>query len=436
MKIALIQPNMGDYRASDAMPPLAIGILAARCGAHERVFYDDRVEPLPETLDADLIAFSVETFSARRAYQLADRYRQAGQRVVMGGHHPSMLPEEALQHADAVLIGDAEGAWERLLRDAGQNCLQRLYRGDHRLPLAGMRIDRAIFAGKRYAPVEPMQASRGCRFACDFCSIHSFYGASLRVRPIPEIVHEWRTLKARRLLLFIDDNLFGPRDWFMALLAALKPLKRRWGCQISIDAARDPALLDAMAEAGCCFALIGFESLNPENLRQMKKTWNQVAGDYRQVVRALHQRGIGIYGTFVFGYDFDDADTLRRSVDFALESRLEIANFNPLTPMPGTGLYERLHRENRLISPFWWEDPRYRYGDPIFHPARIDAAELSARCFEAKRQFYAWSSIARRLLGGDKLFSRNFSLFAFGIAALTNVISRREIYRKQGRALG
>jgi radical SAM superfamily enzyme YgiQ (UPF0313 family) len=433
VKIALICPNLGNYRrSSDAMPPLAMAVLAARCGQHPYVFYDDRVETIPESLDADLVALSVETFTAHRAYQLADAFRHEGKIVVMGGYHPTFLPEEALQHADAVVRGDAEGLWEQLLLDAGRGKPRRVYQNAGLPGLAGVRFERGIFAGKRYAPMELVQYGRGCRFVCDFCSIHRFYGNELRMRPADELRAELQSLDRKRLLFFVDDNLFSGEASLQALLALLRPLKLRWACQISIDVAREPALLDQLAEAGCRYVLIGFESLEPANLRQMKKRWNHVSGDYLRVARNLHQRGIGIYGTFVFGYDHDTPDTIRRSLDFALEARLEIANFNPLTPTPGSLLYERLRDEHRLLSPHWWIDPQYRYGDPIFIPRGMPADTLAQACFEAKKQFYVWSSITRRVLLGDQ----PFSWFNLLTASTANLISRREVYRKQGRVLG
>ena len=432
MKIALIRPNIGDFRSADAMPPLAMGILAARAEGHEIVFYDDKVETVPETLDADLVAMSVETFTAYRAYELADRFRAQGLRVVMGGYHPTFMQQEALQHADAVVAGDAEGVWEQLLRDAEQGALQSLYVGDNTASLADFRLDRSIYAGKRYAPVELVMYGRGCRFACDFCSIHAFYGTSVRCRPAEHLRAELQVLKRRRLFFFVDDNLFGTRESLTALLEILRPLGLRWSCQISIDIARDPALLDALAEAGCKYVLIGFESLVRENLLQMGKRWNHVAGDYRRVIGELHQRGIGIYGTFVFGYDYDTPDVMARSAEFAIESGLDVANFNPLTPMPGSALYDRLRAEGRLISPAWWLDPQYRYGDSIFKPVGMTPDELADGCFTARQQFYAWRSIARRVLLNDK----PFSLFGATVTTIANLISRREIRRKQGRTLG
>jgi radical SAM superfamily enzyme YgiQ (UPF0313 family) len=271
-----------------------------------------------------------------------------------------------------------------------------------------------------------VQWGRGCRFACDFCSIHSFYGTSLRTRPIEGLIEEIQALPSNRLLFFVDDNLFGRRSELIALLDALTPLERRWFCQISIDVARDEALLDRVAAAGCAGVLIGFESLDAESLAQMNKSWNSAAGSYARVVRALHQRGIAIYGTFVLGYDADTRDSIARVLEFALESRLEIANFNPLTPMPGSALYDRLLAEGRLLSPRWWLDESYRYGDCVFEPRGMRAHELAEGVFEARRRFYSWSSIGRRLIGAASI----------GLTIVANVISRREIYKKQQRRLG
>jgi len=432
MKLTLLRPNLGSYRSSDAMPPLALGILAARAPGWEIAFYDEKAEALPNDDRPDLAALSVETYTARRAYQIADAYRARGVPVVLGGYHPTFLPDEALLHADAVVIGDAEGAWERLLADFRAGKLERRYSGGNLLSLADYRLDRSIYRGKRYAPVEVVQYGRGCRFACDFCSIHAFYGTNVRARPVASVVAELERLPKSRLLFFVDDNLFGSKPALNALLDALEPLDRRWSCQISIDVARDEELLDRLAASGCRFVLIGFESLNPESLLQMRKRWNKVSGSYANVVRALHGRGIGIYGTFVFGYDADTRDSFERTLEFALESRLEIANFNPLTPTPGSALYDRLHAEGRLLWPLWWLDPAYRYGHAIFEPRGMRADELTEGVFETRRRFYSWRSIGKRVLGSDVAFSP----FHVGTTVAANVISRREIFNKQNRVLG
>jgi radical SAM superfamily enzyme YgiQ (UPF0313 family) len=430
MKLTLIRPNLGDYRSSDAMPPLAMGILAARAPDWDVAFYDEKAESVPLDDRPDLAALSVETFTAHRAYAIADSYRARGVPVVMGGYHPTFLPDEALGHADAVIMGDGEGSWERLLDDFERGTLQPRYSGGNERPLTDYRLDRSIYRGKNYAPVELVQYGRGCRFSCDFCSIHSFYGTELRVRPLDGLVAEIESLPPGRLIFFVDDNLFGRKSDLLALLDALTPLKRRWSCQISIDVARDEALLDRMAAAGCAFVLIGFESLNEESLKQMRKSWNSVSGSYAKVVSALHSRNIGIYGTFVFGYDADTKESIERTLDFALESRLEIANFNPLTPTPGSALYDRLCGEGRLLRPRWWLEAGYRYGDAIFEPRGMRPEELSEGVFEAKKRFYSWSAIGSRVLAAHTTW------FRAGTTAIANVISRREIYKKQHRRLG
>ena len=432
-RITLLRPNMGDYRSTDGLPPMSMSILAARTPDDvDVVFYDDKIEIIPENDHPDLVAITVETFTARRAYELANRYRQKGITVVMGGYHPTFLPEEALLHAEAIVTGDAEGAWEQLLADFKNDRLQRVYTGGNLSSLDDVRLDKSIFAGKKYMPVEPIQYSRGCRFTCDFCSIRAFYKDSLRVRPIKSMVDELTSLNKRKLVFFTDDNLFSSRAELERLLDAIRPLKLRWSCQISIDVARDAILLDKMADSGCVFVLIGFESLSRENLKQMGKPWNHVAGDYKQVVRKLHQRRIAVYGTFVFGYDHDTEETIEQSLEFALQAKLEIANFNPLTPTPSSPLYARLKEEGRLLSPTWWLDSEYRYGDPIFVPRKMDPQTFARKCFEAKKEFYSWRSITSRVLGTDA----GINPFRTGIVSLANLISRREVFRKQHRVLG
>ena len=380
----------------------------------------------------DLVALTVETFTAHRAYELARRYREKGVPVVMGGYHPTFLPEEALQHADAIVVGDAEGSWEQLLDDIRNDRLQRLYSGGNTRPIDDFTLDRSIFNGKKYPPVELVQYGRGCRFACDFCSIRTFYQDNIRQRDAQSVARELSGLSRNRLIFFVDDNLFNSVAALDALLGAITPLGLRWSCQISIDVAKDEKLLDRMAEAGCIFALVGFESLSVDNLKQMGKRWNRVAGNYLGVVDKFHQRGIAVYGTFVFGYDADTAETIRQSLDFAMEARLEIANFNPLTPTPGSKLYNRLNEEGRLLFPQWWTDNNYRYGDPIFEPRKMTAAEFSEKCFDAKRSFYSWKSIATRVLGS----SAGFDPFRTSMVGLANIISRKEVHRKQYRLLG
>ncbi|HEY9766652.1 MAG TPA: radical SAM protein, partial [Chroococcales cyanobacterium] len=371
MKILFVRPNMSAGRSSDAMEPLAFAILAGLTPPEiERKFLDERLENIPLDEKADLLALSVETFTARRAYQIADAYRERGIPVVMGGFHPTFLPEEAQGHADSVVIGDAETVWPKLLEDLRRGELKKSYQSEKASSLDGIIFDRSLFQGKKYVPIAPVQFGRGCKFACDFCSINAFYGSTLRQRPVKEVIEEIESLKTRNIF-FIDDNLFVDEAKTRELLENLIPLKVRWGCQISMDVASNPALLDLMKQSGCLVAQTGFESLNKDNLGAMAKKANLKhfdEGGYLSAIEALRKRGIMIYGTFVLGYDYDTPDSFLTTFFFAQKNKFFLANFNPLMTMPGTRLFKRLKEEGRLIHEQWWLDPDYRYGQAMFRP--------------------------------------------------------------------
>ncbi|MFN8457654.1 MAG: radical SAM protein [Anaerolineae bacterium] len=433
MKITFIRPNLFDTRSSDAMEPLVFGVLAGLTPSEvEVVLYDERLEPILYDDPTNLVAITVETYTARRAYQIAAQFRRRGVPVIMGGYHPTFLPEEALQFADAVVLGDAEALWPQVVRDAQRRSLRRVYRQADYPPLDGVIPDRRIFAGKRYAPAAMVQYGRGCRFACEFCSIHAFYGFNLRQRPVAEVIAEIEATNRSHIVL-VDDNIFVDVSQAKELFQALIPLNIRWSCQVSIDIAQDDELLKLMAKSGCTTALIGFESLDEANLAQMKKRWNLRQGNYATSVQKFQEHGIMIYGSFVFGYDRDSLDSFERSVEFALRHNFYLANFNPLTPMPGAKLYDRLKAEGRLIYDRWWLASGYRYGQATFHPRGMTADELTEGCFRARCQFNAYRSIFKRALD----FRTNCrDLYRLGLHLSSNIVSRREILHKQGRRLG
>ncbi len=433
LKITFIRPNMTGVRSTDAMQPLAFAILAGLTPADvETVLIDERLEPIRYDDPGDLVAISVETYTARNAYQIAGRFRRRNVPVVLGGCHPTFVPNEALRFADTVVLGDAEGLWQQVMRDARTGRLQRVYQQPEPPSVDGLRLDRGIFQGKRYASVIPVQSGRGCRFACDFCSIHALYGRRLRRRPVEAVVTEIEELGCKHVF-FVDDNLFADTAQAERLFRALAPLRIAWSCQVSIDITRHPRLLRLMAASGCQAALIGFESFDERNLAQMKKRWNHKPDGYATAVRKLHDCGIMVYGTFVFGYDYDTVDSFDVALDFALRSNFLLANFNPLTPTPGTPLYGRLRAEGRLIYDPWWLAPDYRYGRAIFHPRKMTADELTEGCYRTRLAFNRHSSILRRALDW-KANARN--PYRLGLYLLANLVSRREIRRKQGLPLG
>lgn len=416
------------------MHPLAFAVLRSLTPPDvEVVLRDERVEPIPLDEPTDLVAMTVETYTARRAFQLAAAYRRRGVPVVMGGYHPTFLPDECTPFADAVVIGDAEGVWPTVVADARRGRLRGTYRQEEFPPIAGMRQpDRSLFLGKRYAPVTLVQYGRGCRFNCEFCSIHAFYGASLRQRTVREVCDDIEQ-GGRRLVFFVDDNLFVDVPRARELFAALEPLGIKWFCQSSIDIARDRALVRQMARSGCSSALFGFESLRAANLQQMRKGWNLKWQDFETSIEVIRDAGIMIYGTFVHGYDQDTVQSFDDTVEFAIRHKFYLANFNPLTPTPRASLYDRLARENRLIYERWWLDPRFRYGDATFHPRGMTADELTEGCWRARLAFNTASAICTRFLDPRGALRSPRSAFQF---LLSNLISRHEIRNKQGAPLG
>lgn len=420
------------YVRSWQMQPLSIGVLSALTPpAWSRTFFDDRLETVRTDLPTDLAAISVETYTARRAYQIAAEFKRRGVPVLMGGFHASARPEEALEHADAVCVGDAEGIWPTLLDDASARRLRGIYRAPSRGPLAGVTPDRGIFRGKRYFPLALVESSRGCPFDCRFCSVTAFHNATCRRRPAAEIAAEIRGLR-EKTIFFVDDNIVGDAAGARELFHALIPLNIRWISQASLDIALDPELLDLAAASGCRGLLIGFESLDRDRLAAVGKRVN-LAVDYAQAIRNLRSRGIFIYGTFMFGLDGDTPDTLRRAVSFAREQRLFLAAFAHLVPFPGTPLYDDLERGGRLRYERWWLSGSFRFGEAPFHPSSMSSADLVAGCHAARKAFYSLPSIAARSRG---LAPRGWSAAAARTFWALNLMLRGEVDAKRGLPLG
>jgi radical SAM superfamily enzyme YgiQ (UPF0313 family) len=438
MRITLIYPSVGrkentPYVRAWQMQPLSMALLAGLTPPDVEVrFYDDRMEDIPFDDPTDLVAISVETFTALRAYKIARGFRARGVPVVMGGYHVTLLPDEAASEADAIIVGDAEPIWAQLLEDARKRSMKAVYDGRGRRTLAGIRLRRQVFDGKPYQDITLVEFARGCNFKCDFCSITAFHEANQNHRPARDVVAEMDATGSRRFFI-VDDNIVSKPEKVRELCRELIPLGVNWVGQASIHIAQDDELLALMVKSGCRGVLIGMESLDPSNLRDMGKSWNLAAGSYTESLRRFRNHGLAVYGTFVFGYDNDDASVIERSVAFAREQQLFLAAFNHLIPFPGTPLYHRLEREGRLLKPRWWLAPDSRIGEVTFRPKRLEAAELEELCLKARRQFYGWSSIAERLW--DRRANAR-SLAMLGVYLGLNLGAHFDIDRRQGLVLG
>jgi radical SAM superfamily enzyme YgiQ (UPF0313 family) len=400
MKITLIQPAMG--RESDAfveswkMEPLSMAVLAGLTpDRHEVRFFDDRVEPLDLDAPTDLVAISVETYTARRAYQIARAFRQRGVKVVLGGYHATLVPDEVRGFADAVVYGEAEPVWERLLADAEAGCLQPAYRAEGRPAVYSVKADRSIFAGKRYMPLTLVETGRGCNFVCDFCSVTSYFRQQVRWRPADEVAAEIASTGRRRVFL-VDDNLTTDFARAKELFRAIEPLKIHWLSQATINTGTDDELCRLMQRSGCAGILVGFESLGEDTLKSMRKQFNQGAGKFRDALARLRDHGLKIYATFVFGYDTDTPDLFERTLDFAMEQKFFVTAFNHMQPFPGTPLYARMEAEGRLLYPRWWLEPSYRFGQIVFRPRLMEPDQLYQKLRETRARFFSWSSILSR----------------------------------------
>ncbi len=314
----------------------------------------------------------------------------------MGGYHVTLVPHEAQQFADAIVVGDADGVWANVVRDAASGRLQPRYQARPQRTLTGIRPRREIFAGKPYQNLRLVEFARGCNFRCDFCSITAYHGAQQSHRPAADVVEEMRATGGRRFFI-VDDNFVSQPDQARRLCRALIPLGISWVGQASIHIAQDTDLLRQMAASGCRGVLIGMESLSESNLRQMGKQWNTASGSYADSLQRFREAGLAVYGTFVFGYDDDTPDTIRRSVEFACQQKLFLAAFNHLVPFPGTPLFRRLEAERRLLKPSWWLAADGRVGDVVFRPARMTPTQLQAACLDARREFFRSRAIVQRL---------------------------------------
>lgn len=403
MRVTIVHPCIGrrpgqKYIRTWQMEPLPAATLAGLTPKDVDVaFYDDRMEEIPFDEPTDLVAISVETYTAKRAYQIASEYRRRRVPVVMGGFHAALCPDEVSRYAESVVVGEAEKLWPTVVDDARHGRLQEFYRASGRPSLDGLRPDRSIFQGKRYLPIGLVEAGRGCHFQCEFCAVQTVFDSTQTRRPIDQILDEIRALKdSRKLFFFVDDNITSNLRQAKEFFRALIPVGVRWVSQASINAAHDEEFLDLLVRSGCQGVLIGFESLNPANLDAMNKRFNTAKGGFEGALANLRRHRIRVYGTFIFGYDGDTPDSFNPTVDFAESHGLYIAAFNHLTPFPGTPLYQRLEREGRLLYDAWWLDDRYSYNRIPFHPRGMSADELQRACLSARRRFYGWPSILRR----------------------------------------
>jgi len=405
MKIKLIAPrDQGEDSISSAfkLQRVNLPLLAALTPpSHTMTIIDESFAPDDINQDVDLVGITVMTDIALRAYKIADTYRQKAVKVVMGGIHPTVLPDEALEHADAVVVGEAEGIWPRLVSDAASGQMQRLYRAGQMTDLKGLPkprrdlLPRITYEGYTPIPIG-VETSRGCPYDCEFCSIGQTMGRQYRVRPVQEVIAEIDSIDSPHLF-FVDDALGLNRNVAKELFTEMIPLRRHWLGQGTVSLAEDLELLRLMRRSGCKGLLIGFESVQKGTQNEVKKIKN-LRIDFYEAMRRFHGEGFGILGAFVFGSDYENKDVFEQTLEFILEGRLECIELRILTPYPGTQLYERLLREGRLCVRDWWLRG-YPSDTLLFQPKGMTADELISGFARLTRQTYSFGGMIRRFLG-------------------------------------
>jgi len=402
MKILLVHPqnylqrhSTGIYGRSLRYAPLTMPTLKALVPADlqaEVRIVDEMVEDLDFNTPADLVGITAITGTAPRAYRIADHYRAKGATVVLGGVHPTLLTEESLAHADAVVRGYAERPWPKLLRDFSVGRLQRVYEDSEPFdPKLIVAPDRSGIHPRDYIGWGTVEMSRGCSNKCDFCISHRFH-PSFICRPIGDVIEEIKALRSK-IVFFLDPNLIGNRQHAKEFFRELAKLKKWWvGCA-SLDIVDDPELLSLAEKSGCRGLLMGFESVRNEALVSMGKIRN-LGKTYANVVDALHNHGILVQACFVFGFDTDDVSVFEEAADYIAHSRFDLPQISIYTPFPGTPVFERMEREERILTHNW---SLYNGQNVVFRPSRMTAEELDRGTDLVRKRVYEWSALSRRL---------------------------------------
>jgi radical SAM superfamily enzyme YgiQ (UPF0313 family) len=394
VRVTLERPKV-PRRAMLRFSVLPLTVVAALTPpGHDVRIVDENVEPLDFDTDCDIVGITFMTALAPRACEIADRFRQRGKIVVGGGYHPTLRTEDCAAHFDATVVGDADGLWQQFLEDAQQGAVKKVYRRScppaPQMETPAPRRELLRRTARHYATINAVQAGRGCRHNCRYCSVTVFHGRTYRHRPVADVITELRSFSGD--FIFVDDNIIADRDYALALFRAMAPLRKHWVGQCSALIADDLELLEGARRAGCCGLFIGLETANQANLALMNKNFNQ-AESYTARLRRIHRAGIGIVAGMIVGMDGDDTSVFQEMLRFLKETEIEAVQLNILTPLPGTPLHDEMQAAGRMTDRDW---SHYDYRHVVFRPARMSREELQAGADWVYAQFYRLDRIAGR----------------------------------------
>lgn len=346
---------------------------------------DENIESITFSEKYDLVGITAMTQQATRAYQIADEFRKRGIPVTIGGIHATILPEEAKQHCDSVVIGEGENTWPILLNDLNRNALLPFYKAGETVNLKESPLPRYDLLNKKSYTIVWLQTTRGCPHDCDFCAASKIFGAKYRFKDISQLKREIELIRKELgdiLIGIADDNIVVNKNHFSLLLDYFKKSGIRWLGQSDISIAQDDEMLNMVRKSNCKFLLLGLESISAESLKTVNNNswkYNKLS-NYSSYIGRIQGTGIGVMGSFIFGFDHDDSTVFKKTAEFVLENNLYYSNFSILTPYPGTRLRERLVKENRLLTTPW---EKYTLWDVNFIPKKMSASELQTGLFDA-----------------------------------------------------
>lgn len=373
------------------IPQLALQLIAGLTPEEHRVrVVEEELEPIDFDAPCDLVGISCMTSNAPRAYRAAAEFKKRGKQVVMGGVHPTVLPEEALRHADAVVVGEAEGVWEQVLEDAESGRLGGTYHQPYPPLERYVSIDHA---GTRRKPfgVVPVMTTRGCPYDCEFCCVNNLFGKKVRHVPVENVVRQI-TESGGKLFMFLDDNIVGNPGYARRLFEAIKPLGIKWVGQSSISFARDETLMKLAAETGCVGLFFGLESVSTSQLKKMRKSISDIHR-IEEAIKRIQGHGIGFHASMIFGFDDDTPEVFEQTLRFLNRNKIYSVSLNTLTPYPGTRLYRRMKAQGRLLTEDW---RHYDHKTVVFTPMHMTPAQLQAGRMWVFREFTRWSTIMKK----------------------------------------
>jgi radical SAM superfamily enzyme YgiQ (UPF0313 family) len=405
-KALLIFPReKGIKFSNDTMypfPMLGLTLLASIFPkGYEIRIINEAIEEIDFNTEVDLVGITGLTCVIQRAYTIADRFRERGVKVILGGVHPSLLPQEAKEHADSVFIGEAEGVFDKVIKDFEAGELKPFYKNREWADLRGMPLPRRDLLGKRYGLfLKTIETTRGCPNRCEFCSIPTINGKRYRTRPLEEVDQELSSVikKKGEYLFLADDNVTAKEDYALGLFEIFKHHQAKWMAFSTVQIAKNEELLKKAQESGCISLFIGFESLLQENLDNISKRFVHTK-EISELVRTIQGHRIGIHGSFIFGFDGDDPSVFKKTVEFIQKNNIELPTFSILTPFPGTPLRKRLEEEGRIFDHDW---SHYDMSHVVFIPKKMTVQELQEGYLWAQKYICAPRSILKRLLWGPK----------------------------------